>query len=132
VMHKINLINYLEQKNIHIKGKTMLKTIKRALGMSGDGTELIGSICTFAGQYAPEGYMDCDGRMLSTKEYPALCSIIGRTYGGDGVNTFALPDLRPFDNDGQPDTGLHRRVDWAKVNKPRQIICYMGMYPMRP
>jgi microcystin-dependent protein len=110
----------------------MLKTIKRALGMSGDGDEIIGSISTFAGTFAPQGYFDCDGRMLTPKEYPALFSLISTMYGGDGINTFALPDLRPFDNDGQPDTGLHRRVDWAKVGKPRQIICYAGMYPYRP
>lgn len=110
----------------------MLKKIKQALGMSGAGDEFIGSICTFAGRYAPEGYMDCDGRTLLTKDYPALCSIIGSTYGGDGMHTFALPDLRPFAEDGQPDTGIRRRVDWTEVKKPRQVICYQGIYPVRP
>ena len=110
----------------------MLKKIKQALGMSGDGYELVGSVSTFAGTYAPMGYFDCDGRLLSVKEYPELFSIIYTTYGGDGVNNFALPDLRPFAEDGQPDTGLKRKVDWAKIGKPRQIICYMGVYPMRP
>jgi microcystin-dependent protein len=110
----------------------MLKAIKRALGMSGDGDEIIGSISTFAGSFAPVGFFDCDGRLLSVKDYPALCSIIFTTYGGDGVTTFALPDFRPFAEDGQPDTGKHRRVDWSEVKKPRQIICYMGQYPFRP
>jgi len=100
--------------------------------MSGEGDELVGSICTFAGNFAPIGYFDCDGRLLSIKEYPALFSIISTTHGGDGVNNFALPDYRPFAEDGQPDTGLHRRVDWSVVKKPRQVICYMGIYPMRP
>lgn len=110
----------------------MLKQIKKALGMSGDGFELVGSICTFAGTFAPIGYIDCDGRSLSVREYPELFSIINTMYGGDGVNTFNVPDLRPYAEDGQPDTGFRRKVDWAKVGKPRQIICYMGIYPLRP
>jgi len=110
----------------------MLKTIKKALGMSGVGDDYIGSISTFAGSYAPEGYIDCDGRMLNIKDYQILYVVIGNRFGGDGVNTFALPDLRPFSEDGQPDTGKHRRVDWNEVKKPRQVICHMGIYPMRP
>jgi microcystin-dependent protein len=110
----------------------MIKKLKQMLKLTGDGDELVGSISSFAGNFAPIGYFDCDGRLLSVRDYPMLFSILGTTYGGDGVNNFALPDLRPFDNDGQPDTGLHRRVDWTKVGKPRQLICYQGMYPMRP
>ena len=100
--------------------------------MDGSGDEVIGSISTFAGSFAPMEYFDCDGRTLSVHEYPALYSIIGNTYGGDPGHTFALPDLRPFAEDGQPDTGHHRKVDWATVKKPRQVICYNGIYPARP
>lgn len=100
--------------------------------MDGSGEEMIGSISTFVGNYAPIGYFNCDGRILAVQEYQALYSIIGNTYGGDPGRTFALPDLRPFAEDGQPDTGIHRRVDWAEVKKPRQLICYQGIYPMRP
>lgn len=48
----------------------------------------------FAGNYAPYGWMFCDGQLLSITEYTALYAIIGTMYGGDGVTTFALPDLR--------------------------------------
>lgn len=43
---------------------------------------------------APQGWMLCQGQQLSIQNYPALYSIIGTLYGGDGVKTFALPDLR--------------------------------------
>ena len=110
----------------------MLKKIKQALGMSSYGNEYVGSVCTFAGPFAPRGYVDCDGRKLSIKDHQELFSIIGTMYGGDGINDFAVPDLRPLSEDGQPDTGLHRKVDWTKVGKPRQVICCFGDYPFRP
>jgi len=109
----------------------MLTTIKRALGMSGSGDDYIGSISTFAGGFAPRGYINCDGRLLSIKDYPVLHSIIGTTYGGGGANTFAVPDLRPLAKDA-PDTGKPRRIDWSEVGLPRQVICYEGIYPVRP
>lgn len=56
--------------------------------------ELIGVIKIFAGNFAPKGYMFCDGSILQIQQNPALYSILGTTYGGDGNTTFALPDLR--------------------------------------
>lgn len=91
----------------------------------------IGSIGEFAGTYAPRYWADCAGQILTIKQYQALFSILGTTYGGDGINTFALPDLRPFSNDGQPDTGRRRRVDWAELSLPRKCICIEGDYPSR-
>lgn len=44
--------------------------------------------------YAPVGWLTCEGQLLQIKEYTLLYSVIGLTYGGDGVTTFALPDLR--------------------------------------
>jgi microcystin-dependent protein len=44
--------------------------------------------------FAPQGWALCAGQLLSISEYEALFSLLGTTYGGDGVNTFALPDLR--------------------------------------
>lgn len=110
---------------------SMLKSIKKMLGM-GAGDEILGSISTFSGNYAPMYYMNCDGRLLEIHSNTALYSIISTTYGGDGKTTFALPDLRPFDKDGQSDTGYHRRVDWSELSMPRQIICISGSYPTRP
>lgn len=53
-----------------------------------------GEIRFFAGRYAPEGWALCNGAVLSVNTYPALYSLIGNTYpGGDGITTFALPNL---------------------------------------
>ena len=54
----------------------------------------IGEIRMFAGDYAPENWTFCNGELLSISEYEALYTLLGTTYGGDGQNTFAVPDLR--------------------------------------
>jgi microcystin-dependent protein len=56
--------------------------------------ELIGTIKLFAGNFAPVGYFTCEGQLLSIRNYTALFAILGTYYGGDGVTTFKLPDLR--------------------------------------
>ncbi len=62
---------------------------------TGAGNWLLGDVALFAGNFSPEGgWMDCNGQLLSIAENEALFALIGTTYGGDGVNTFALPDLR--------------------------------------
>ena len=48
----------------------------------------------FGGNFAPLGWAFCKGQLLPISENEALYTLIGTTYGGDGVNTFALPDLR--------------------------------------
>lgn len=53
----------------------------------------VGEIRLFPYNFAPEGWFDCDGRLLPISQYDVLFSLIGTTYGGDGVNSFALPDL---------------------------------------
>lgn len=45
-------------------------------------------------RYAPQGWLRCDGRTYSIRQYQALFAIIGDTYGGDGINTFKVPDLQ--------------------------------------
>ncbi|WP_312902468.1 phage tail protein [Chryseobacterium taichungense] len=55
--------------------------------------ELMGVIKVFSGNFAPRGYMFCNGALLSISQNEALFSILGTTYGGDGVTTFALPNL---------------------------------------
>ena len=54
----------------------------------------IGEIRLFAGNFAPMGWALCDGLVLPISENEALFNLIGTTYGGDGISTFALPDLR--------------------------------------
>jgi microcystin-dependent protein len=55
---------------------------------------LLGSIMLFAGNFAPRGFALCQGQLLSIAQNQALFAILGTTYGGDGVATFGLPDLR--------------------------------------
>jgi microcystin-dependent protein len=54
----------------------------------------VGEIRMFGGNFAPAGWMFCEGQLLPISEYETLFNLIGTTYGGDGQSTFALPDLR--------------------------------------
>jgi microcystin-dependent protein len=54
----------------------------------------VGEIRIFAGNFAPAGWMFCEGQLLPISEYETLFNLVGTTYGGDGQSTFALPDLR--------------------------------------
>jgi microcystin-dependent protein len=54
----------------------------------------VGEIRMFGGNFAPVGWMLCQGQLLPISEYETLFNLIGTTYGGDGQNTFALPDLQ--------------------------------------
>lgn len=58
------------------------------------GQPYVGELRMFAGNFAPAGWMFCDGQLLPISENEVLFNLIGTTYGGDGQNTFALPDLR--------------------------------------
>lgn len=100
----------------------MIKKLKSMLGLT-QGDECLGSICIFAGSYPPRYFLNCDGRILKIKDNQALYAILGTMYGGDGINTFAIPDLRPT-KDGV-------KVDWAELGLPREVICYAGTWPSR-
>src|SRR5438477_10949860 len=54
----------------------------------------VGEIRLFAGNFAPAGWMMCEGQLLAIAENDVLFQLIGTTYGGDGQSTFGLPDLR--------------------------------------
>src|SRR5438309_1605572 len=54
----------------------------------------IGEIRMFAGNFAPAGWAFCNGALIPISENDTLFNLIGTTYGGDGQNTFALPDLQ--------------------------------------
>jgi microcystin-dependent protein len=69
----------------------------------------LGEIRMFGGDFPPDGFFLCNGQLLSINQYTALYSLIGTTYGGDGTNTFMLPDLRgrvPIHMDGTFTLGL--------------------------
>jgi microcystin-dependent protein len=58
------------------------------------GETVIGELSMFAGNFAPRGWAFADGQLLPINQNQALFSLLGTTYGGDGLTTFALPDLR--------------------------------------
>lgn len=78
----------------------------------------LGEIRMFGGDFAPRGWARCHGQLLPIADHAPLFSLIGTTYGGDGVETFALPDLRP----GAPPGAAHVTF----------IIALAGVYPTRP
>jgi microcystin-dependent protein len=78
----------------------------------------IGTVIKFAGNFAPEGWLLCNGQTLEINNYQALYSIIGNRYGGDGAHDFNIPNLN--------DPTLRLNVG------PVWIICVDGIYPSRP
>ncbi|HEX7813769.1 phage tail protein [Dyella sp.] len=56
--------------------------------------QYLGEIRMFGFPRIPTGWLACNGALLSVAQYQALFSLLGTTYGGNGVTTFALPDLR--------------------------------------
>jgi microcystin-dependent protein len=58
------------------------------------GQPFVGEIRMFGGNFAPQGWFPCDGRLLPIAQYEVLFALLGTTYGGDGQSTFGVPDLR--------------------------------------
>ena len=75
---------------------------------------IMGMVYVFAGNFAPEGYLICDGQLLQISQNSALFSILGTTYGGDGKTTFALPKIA------------------APIPGSNYVISVRGIYPSRP
>jgi microcystin-dependent protein len=92
----------------------------------------IGEIRPFAGPLSattdmtPRGWRLCDGAVLNINQYIALYSVLGTTYGGDGISTFALPDLRsrvPVGTgaaDGRPEYALGQKAGAEEV--PAELV----------
>ncbi|NGP90206.1 phage tail protein [Fodinibius halophilus] len=55
---------------------------------------MIAEVKLFAGNYAPQNWAFCDGKLLPISQHQALYSILGTSYGGNGTTNFQLPDLR--------------------------------------
>lgn len=58
------------------------------------GTPFLGQITMFAGNFAIDGWAFCNGQTMPISQYTALYSLLGTTYGGDGISTFMLPNLQ--------------------------------------
>lgn len=71
----------------------------------------VGEIRTVGFNFAPVNWALCDGRLLPISQYSLLFNLIGTTYGGDGQETFALPNLQSrFPIHAGQGTGLSNRV----------------------
>jgi microcystin-dependent protein len=57
-------------------------------------TPFLGQIMMFAGNYAPSGYAFCNGQLLNISQNSALFALLGTAYGGNGIQTFGLPNLQ--------------------------------------
>ena len=58
------------------------------------GSPFVGEIRMFAGNFAPLNWAFCNGQLIAISQNETLFALIGTTYGGDGVTTFALPNLQ--------------------------------------
>lgn len=92
--------------------------------------EYMGIIKIFAGNFAPRGWLYCNGQLLPISQYSALFSLLGTTYGGDGVTTFALPDLQgraPIGMGRGP--GLSPRVEGERSGVENNTLLISNMPP---
>ena len=77
----------------------------------------LGQICYFGFTFAPKGWAECNGQVLSIAQNNALFALLGTEYGGNGVQTFALPKIDPIKSQG------------ADV---KAYIALEGIFPSRP
>ncbi len=115
----------------------------------------LGEIKMVGFNFAPRGWADCNGQLLPISQNPALFSLLGTMYGGDGRKTFALPDLRGSIPVGINNvSGKDAVKQGQKINKEsstaaeskdkssqgnnvqtyvgmRYIICVSGVFPSR-
>ena len=80
----------------------------------------VGEIRMFAGNFAPAGWLFCEGQLLPISENETLFQLIGTTYGGDGESTFQLPDLRgriPMHQGTGPDGVNYQLAEAAGVEE---------------
>jgi microcystin-dependent protein len=70
----------------------------------------VGEISLFPYDFAPVGFMKCEGQLLEAARYPQIFSLIKNRFGGDGKTTFALPDYR----NSVPEV---KDEDWKMVRK---------------
>ncbi len=81
---------------------------------AGEG-DFIGEVMTFAGTFCPRGYLEANGQLLNLPENPALFSLYGTNFGGDGRNTFGVPDMMSTAPQGI-----------------MYCISFIGIFPSRP
>ena len=98
--------------------------------------DYLATITMFGGNFAPSGWAFCDGQTLLIEENEDLYSILGITYGGDGITTFQLPDMRgrvPMHPGHGPGLSEHALGEKDGVETvaltPKQISARSGQIP---
>ena len=102
-------------------GKRMLGVLCAAASLAASSpasaqSVFVGKVSTFAFTFCPAGYAPLNGTLFAISENPTLFNLIGTTFGGDGVNTFAVPT-------GKPVSTLTPGADFI------QCISLFGIYP---
>ncbi len=106
------VLDYLPINAIKIDESNEIKSLN--LNQSLDGEYFAGQIVLFSFDWAPNGWLQCNGQTLSIHEFDRLFFVIGTRYGGDGRTVFNLPDLRgrvPVHQDAANKVGSKRGSD---------------------
>lgn len=77
-----------------------------------------GEIRLFAGNFAPVGWLFCQGQLLPIQQYEVLYTLLGTTYGGDGKTTFGIPNLSVRVPVGRSDTAPPNMANNYKLGNP--------------
>ena len=99
--------------------------------------QFIGEIRRFVSETLPDDWLPCDGRLLQIKDNVPLFSLIGGRYGGNGTDTFALPDLRGAFPVHAHDGGIGMGESANSAGAPAATVAIMyaiavkGMYPVQ-
>ncbi len=81
-----------------------------------DPDAFVGELKLVPYDYCPTGWLEADGRLLPIRNYQVLFTLVGTRFGGDGISSFALPDMRKA----------------VPLPNLRYCIAVMGDYPRRP
>lgn len=93
-----------------------------ALPAHAQSDAIVGEVRLFSFNFCPDGWLEADGRLMPIRSQPALYTLFSNNYGGDGTNTFALPDLRKVIPQAATD----------KEKRLRYCVAIRGDYPRRP
>lgn len=93
-------------------------------GPRGESGVLVGEVKLFAGAVVPDGWCLCDGRLVSAEDYPDAAAVLGAVWGGDGVATFGVPDMR-----GRVPLGAGGGADLADVGGADSVVLSVGQMP---
>lgn len=94
-------------------------------GPRGESGVLVGEVKLFAGAVVPDGWCMCDGRLVNVADYPDAAAVLGAVWGGDGVATFGVPDMR-----GRVPLGAGGGADLADVGGAGSVVLSVGQMPV--